>query len=95
MLLVIILFGSLVFLGDSQSSKSKVLACVPPTLLDNTESSDSSCPSQSIMDEINEERRKARKILNNNYRLRPCNCGGPGGTRVLFLDKTVWTHLPI
>ena len=87
MLLLIIIFGSLVFLGDSQSSKPKILAHIPPTLLDK-ESSESSCFSQSIMDEIDKERRKTREILNNNYRLRPCKCGGPGWTRVLFLDMT-------
>ena len=88
MLLLIKIFGSLVFLGDSQSSKPKILARIPPTLLDNKESSDSSCPSQYIMDEIDKERRKTREILSNNYRLRPCKCGGPGWTRVLFLDMS-------
>ena len=88
MLLVIVIFGSLIYLGDSQSSKPKILAHVPPTLLNNKESSDTSCLSQSIIDVIDKDRRKTREILNNNYRLRPCKCGGPGWTRVIFLDMS-------
>ena len=56
---------------------------VPPTLLD----SDSSCPVQLSSDIIEEELRKTKNIINSNYQLiRPCQCGGPGWTRVLYLN---------
>ena len=43
------------------------------------------------MDEIDKERRKTREILNNNYKLRPYNCGGPGGKCATRTRKHVWT----
>ena len=84
MMLAIILLGSYVCPSESQPPHPKILIRSPPILFDSTESSYIRCPSRSAID----ERRKTRKILNSNYRLRPCNCGGPGWTRVAYLNMT-------
>ena len=70
----------------SQQPKPRILIRVPPTLLDSSSSSDSICPAQSSSNLIDKEMRKTRDIINSNYRLRPCKCGGPGWTRVINLD---------
>ena len=86
MLLALLLLVSYGCLADSQPPNPNILIQVPPTLLDSSPSSDSSCPAQSISDIIEKELRKTRNIINRNYRLRPCKCGGPGWTRVLYLN---------
>ena len=68
-----------------QPSKPSIPIRVPPTILD----SDSSCPVQLSSDIIEEELRKTRNIINSAYMyiaLRPCQCGGSGWTRVLYLN---------
>ena len=86
MLLVLLLLVSYGCLAESQPPNSSILLHTPPTLLDSSSSSDSSCPAQSSIDLIDEEMRKTRDIINSNYRLRPCKCGGPGWTRVFNLN---------
>ena len=69
-------------LGESQTSKS---IRIPPTLLESTEYNDTSCLST-----IGLEWRKTEilKIKNNTITSGPCACGGPGWTRVLYLNMT-------
>ena len=81
--LVLVSYGCL---ADSQPPNPNILIQVPPTLLDSSPSSDSSCPAQSTSDIIEKELRKTRTIINKNYRLRPCKCGGPEWTRVLYIN---------
>ena len=81
--LVLVSYGCL---ADSQPPNPNILIQVPPTLLDSSPSSDSSCPAQFTSYIIEKELRKTRNIINKNYRLRPCKCGGPGWTRVLYLN---------
>ena len=86
MMLLALLLVSYGCLADSQPPNPNILIQVPPTLLDSSTSSDSSCPAQSTSDIIEKELRKTRNIINRNYRLRPCKCGGPEWTRVLYLN---------
>ena len=84
MLLVLLFLVSYGCLAESQPPNPSIPIRTPPTILD----SDSSCPTQSSSDIIEEELRKTRNIINSNYQfiLRPCHCGGPGWTRVLYLN---------
>ena len=86
MMLLALLLVSYGCLADSQPPNPNILIQVPSTLLDSSPSSDSSCPAQSTSDIIEKELRKTRNIINRNYRLQPCKCGGPGWTRVLYLN---------
>ena len=88
MMLAIILLGSYVCPSKSQPPHPKFLIRSPPILLDSTASSYFRCPSRATIDNKDKERRKTREILNSNYRLRPFNCGGPGWTRVAYLNMT-------
>ena len=85
MLLVVVLLVCNGFLAESEPNPS-ILIVTPPTLLDSSSSSDSSCPAQTSSDIIDREMRKTRNIINSNYRLRPCKCGGLGWTRVLYFN---------
>ena len=79
-LLLLVSYGCL---AESQPPNTSIPIHTPPTLLD----SDSSCPTQSSSDIIEEELRKTKNIINSNIQLlRPCQCGGPGWTRVLYLN---------
>ena len=82
-LLILVSFG---YHTESQPPNPRIPIRVPPTLLDSSSSRDSICPAQSSGDLIDQELRKTRDIINNNYPLRPCECGGPGWTRVINLD---------
>ena len=85
MLLVLLLLVSYGCLAESQPPNPSILIHTPPTLLDSSSSSDSICPAQPSSDIIiDKEMRKTRNIINSNYQLRPCKCGGPGWTRVLY-----------
>ena len=86
MLLVLLLLVSYGCLAESQPPNPSILIRSPPTLLDSSSSSDSICPAQPSSDIIDEEMRKTRNIINSNYQLRPCMCGGPGWTRVLYFN---------
>ena len=86
MLFVLLMLVSYGYHAVSQQPNPRILIRVPPTLLDSSSSSDSICPAQSSSDLIDEEMRKTRDIINSNYQLRPCKCGGPGWTRVINLD---------
>ena len=85
-MLLALLLVSYGCLADSQPHNPNILIQVPSTLLDSSPSSDFSCPAQSTSDIIEKELRKTRDIINRNYRIRPCKCGGPGWTRVLYLN---------
>ena len=81
--LVLLLLVSYGCLAESQPPNPSIPIRTPPTILD----SDSSCPVQPSSDIIEEELRKTRNIINSNYQLlQPCQCGGPGWTRVLYLN---------
>ena len=86
MLFVLLMLVTYGYHAASQPPKPRILIRAPPTLLDSSSSSDSSCPTQSSSDLIDKEMRKTRDIINSNYRLRPCKCGGPGWTRVINLN---------
>ena len=79
MLFVLLILVSYGYHAASQPPNPRIPIHVPPTLLD-------SCPAHSSSDLIDEEMRKTRDIINSNYPLRPCKCGGPGWTRVINLD---------
>ena len=93
MLFVLVILVSYVCLALSQPPNPSILIRPPPTPLDSSSSSESSCPAQSSSDLIDKEMRKTRDIINSNYRLRPCNCGGPGWTRVINLDMADRGHM--
>ncbi len=58
----------------------------PSRLPGTVYSSVSTCPPQ---DTINEEHRKARDFILNNFNSNPpSSCGGPGWTRVAYLNMT-------
>ena len=83
MLLVLLLLVSYGYLAEGQPPNPSIPIRTPPTILN----SDSSCPVQPSSDIIEEELRKTRNIINSNYQLlQPCQCGGPGWTRVLYLN---------
>ena len=86
MLFVLVILVSYGCLALSQPPNPSILIRPPPTLLDSSSSSESICPAQSSSDLIDKEMRKTRDIINSNYWLRPCKCGGPGWTRVINLD---------
>ena len=91
MLFVLLMLVTYGYHAASQPPKPRILIRAPPTLLDSSSSSDSSCPAQSSIDLIDKEIRKTRDLINSNfinsnYQLRPCKCGGPGWTRVINLD---------
>ena len=86
MLLVLLLLVSYGCLADSQPPNPSILIRSPPTLLDSSSSSDSICPAQTSSDILDKEMKKTRNIININYQLRPCKCGGPGWTRVLYFN---------
>ena len=70
----------------SQPLNPRILIRAPPIYLDSSSSSDSGCPTNSSSNLIDKEIRKTRELINSNYQLRPCKCGGPGWTRVINLD---------
>ena len=86
MLLVLLFLVSYGCLAESQPPNLSTPIHSPPTLLDSSLSSDSICSSQPFSDIIDKEMRKTRDIINSNYQLRPCKCGGPGWTRVLYFN---------
>ena len=86
MLFVIMFFGWYAFLGDCQPPNFTLPIRIPPILLDNAETIDRSCPSQSTDDIVDKEWTKTREILKNLYK--PCNCGGPDWTSVLYLNMS-------
>ena len=88
MLLVVILLETCVCLSESRRPNSMFPSRTPPTYLSSIESSDPSCPSTSTLDIIEKETRLTRSILNKNYKLRPCKCGGPGWTNVAVLNMS-------
>ena len=86
MLLVILHLVSYGCLAESQPPIPSILIRTPPILLDSSSSNDSICPAQPSSDILDKEMRKTRNIINHNYHLRPCKCGGPGWTRVLYFN---------
>ncbi len=60
------------------------LGPLPATVYSSPDSSGSTCPSQ---DTINEEHKRVRESILDYYN-RPCSCGGPGWTRVAYLDMS-------
>ncbi len=59
---------------------------LPATVYSSPDSSGSTCPSQ---DTISEEHRRARDSILNSYNTAPASpCGGPGWTRVAYLDMS-------
>ena len=86
MLLVLILLGSYVCLSESQPPNPKIPIRTAPIVLNSTTSSENSCSSQSTIDILDDEWRETREFIN--YRLRPCQCGGPGWTRVLHINMS-------
>ena len=80
----ILLLGSYNYLTQCQKPKSFLIRS-SPTLFSNSESSGSSCQFQSAIDK---ESTKARNIINQIYKLRPGLCGGPGWTRVGYLNMS-------
>ena len=82
-LLILVYYG---YHAESQPPNPRIPIRVPPIILDSSSSSDSICPAQSSNDLIDKEMRKTRDIINSNYQLRPCKCGGPGWTRVINLN---------
>ena len=84
LLLLIIILGSYVSLAENQPLYYKFPIRAPLTLLTST--STLSCSSQPTIDIVDMELKKTMEILNNTYMLRPCQCGGPGWTRVLYLN---------
>ena len=91
MLLVLLLLGSYGCPAENQPPNPSIPIRVPPTLLDSSSSSDSICPSQPSSDILDKEMKKTRDIINSNYQLRPCKCGGPGWTRVLYFNMAETT----
>ena len=81
-MLLLILLGSYVSLNEGHRNHPSYPVRVAPTLLTDT---DSSCPSLDTMDK---EMSRTRDVINNNYRLRPCSCGGPGWTRVGYVNMS-------
>ncbi len=60
------------------------LGPLPATVYSSPDSSGSTCPSQ---DTINEEHKRVRESILGYYN-RPCSCGGPGWTRVAYLNMS-------
>ena len=82
---VAILLESYICHSGNQPANMVYPIRVPSILLSSKEVSTSSCPSQFSTDIMS---RKTREIINSNYRLRPCNCGGPGWTRIGLINMS-------
>ncbi len=68
----------------SQVNSTSFPSRLPATVYSSPDSSGSTCPSQ---DTISEEHRRARESILDYYN-RPCSCGGPGWTRLAYLDMS-------
>lgn len=92
MVLLLLIFLFHVSLSESQPPTATYPVRIPPTILNGTESSCLSETSTDINKILDNEFRKTRDVLNRDYRLRPCSCGGPGWIRVGYLNMSDPLH---
>ncbi len=80
--LLVFLFGSILCVSCLCAGQ---IVRLPATVYSSPDSSGSTCPSQ---DTISEERRRVREVVKNYYNITvsACSCGGPGWTRVAYLN---------